>query len=83
MSVEIILTLFTLGLATITVIKGICVVPQSEVFVVERFGKYRTILQPGLNLIIPFIDDVKHKISILERQLPHLKFLLSRKIMSK
>ena len=73
MTVEIILTLFILGFATVTVIKGIRVVPQSEVYVVERFGKYQKTLQAGLNIIVPFIDDVKHEISILERQLPAFK----------
>ena len=46
------------------------VVPQSEKFVVERFGRLRSVLGPGLNLIVPFLDRVAHRISILERQLP-------------
>lgn len=46
------------------------VVPQSEKFVVERFGRLRAVLGPGLNFIMPFLDRVAHRISILERQLP-------------
>ncbi|MBP7001983.1 SPFH domain-containing protein [Amaricoccus sp.] len=46
------------------------VVPQSEKFVVERFGRLRAVLGPGLNFIVPFLDRVAHRISILERQLP-------------
>jgi len=46
------------------------VVPQSEVFVVERFGKYTGSLNAGINFIVPMIDQVRHRISILERQLP-------------
>lgn len=46
------------------------VVPQSEKYVVERFGRLRSVLGPGLNFIIPFLDRVAHRISILERQLP-------------
>lgn len=46
------------------------VVPQSEVFVVERFGKYTGSLSAGINFIVPMIDQVRHRISILERQLP-------------
>ena len=46
------------------------IVPQSEKFVVERFGRLRSVLGPGINIITPFIDRVAHKISILERQLP-------------
>ncbi|MFQ6546692.1 SPFH domain-containing protein [Aestuariibius sp. 2305UL40-4] len=46
------------------------IVPQSEKHVVERFGRLRSVLGPGINLIVPFLDRVAHKISILERQLP-------------
>lgn len=46
------------------------IVPQSEKFVVERFGRLRAVLGPGINLIVPFLDRVAHRISILERQLP-------------
>ncbi len=49
---------------------GVRIVPQSEKFVIERFGRLRSVLGPGINLIIPFLDRVAHKISILERQLP-------------
>lgn len=66
---EIILALS--GIILLLVFMGIRVVPQSQEFVVERFGKYRTTLNAGVNLIIPFVDSVKHKISILERQLPN------------
>ncbi|MFV0335221.1 MAG: SPFH domain-containing protein [Tropicimonas sp.] len=50
---------------------GVRIVPQSEKFVVERFGRLRAVLGPGINFIIPFLDRVRHKISILERQLPN------------
>lgn len=46
------------------------IVPQSEKYVVERFGRLRAVLGPGINLIVPFLDKVAHKISVLERQLP-------------
>jgi len=46
------------------------IVPQSEKYVVERFGRLRAVLGPGLNFIVPFLDRVAHRISILERQLP-------------
>jgi len=57
-------------LIVILVLKGVRIVPQSEKYVVERFGRLRTVLGPGINFIVPFIDAVAHKISILERQLP-------------
>jgi regulator of protease activity HflC (stomatin/prohibitin superfamily) len=49
---------------------GVRIVPQSDKFVVERFGRLRSVLGPGINIIVPFLDRVAHRISILERQLP-------------
>jgi regulator of protease activity HflC (stomatin/prohibitin superfamily) len=46
---------------------GIKMVPQGSNWTVERFGRYRTTLKPGLNLIIPFIDLVGHKIIVQEQ----------------
>ena len=57
-------------LIIITMFKAIRVVPQSQKFVVERFGRLRTVLGPGINFTVPFVDVVAHKISILERPLP-------------
>lgn len=50
---------------------GVRIVPQSEKYVVERFGRLRAVLGPGINFLVPFFDRVAHKISILERQLPN------------
>ena len=47
----------------ITLVAGVKIVPQGEEWVVERLGKYHTTLTPGLNLIIPFIDSIRSKIS--------------------
>lgn len=55
----------------ICILLGVRIVPQSEKYVVERFGRLRSVLGPGINLIVPFLDKVAHKISILERQLPN------------
>jgi regulator of protease activity HflC (stomatin/prohibitin superfamily) len=63
-------TLLVAILALVLVFKGIKVVPQSDVFVIERFGKFTKTLQAGLNFIVPFLDRVAHRISVLERQLP-------------
>ncbi len=54
----------------IVVLKAVKIVPQSEQHVVERFGRLRSVLGPGINLIVPFFDKIAHQISILERQLP-------------
>lgn len=55
----------------ISVFLGVRIVPQSEKYVVERFGRLQAVLGPGINFIIPFLDRVRHKVSILERQLPN------------
>ena len=52
------------------ILLGVRIVPQSEQHVVERFGRLRSVLGPGINFIVPFLDRVRHKVSILERQLP-------------
>ncbi|WP_371224496.1 SPFH domain-containing protein [Roseovarius sp. 2305UL8-3] len=58
-------------LVIVVIFKGVQIVPQSEQHVVERFGRLHKVLGPGINLIVPFLDVVRHKISILERQLPN------------
>ncbi|MFT6674028.1 MAG: regulator of protease activity HflC (stomatin/prohibitin superfamily) [Sulfitobacter sp.] len=57
-------------LVVILIFKAVKIVPQSEQHVVERFGRLRSVLGPGINMIVPFIDKIAHRISILERQLP-------------
>ncbi|WP_233488636.1 SPFH domain-containing protein [Rhodovulum sp. 12E13] len=66
-----ILTLLIAALLILSVFLGVKIVPQSEKYVIERFGKLRAVLGPGINLIVPFIDRVAHRVSILERQLPN------------
>lgn len=62
------------GIFILISLKGaLKVVPQSKVFVVERFGKYRKTLNAGLSLIVPYLDRVAHKVDILERQTAELK----------
>jgi len=47
----------------ITLYKGINIVPQGEEWVVERLGKFSRTLNPGLNLIVPYIEAVRQKIT--------------------
>ena len=58
------------GFIIIIIMSGVRIVPQSEKYVVERFGRLHAVLGPGINFIVPFLDRVRHKVSILERQLP-------------
>ena len=46
----------------VTVAKGVRIVPQGEEWVVERLGKFNSTLNPGLRLVIPFIDRVAYKV---------------------
>jgi regulator of protease activity HflC (stomatin/prohibitin superfamily) len=47
----------------VVLFKGIRIVSQGEEWIIERLGKYSRNLNPGLNLIIPFIDSVREKVS--------------------
>ncbi len=55
----------------ISLFKGVKIVPQADKFVIERFGRLQKVLGPGINFIVPFLDSVAHRVSILERQLPN------------
>ena len=66
-----IVLLLLAALIIISIMRGVRIVSQSEKHVVERFGRFRASLGPGINFIVPFIDRVRHKVSILERQLPN------------
>lgn len=44
--------------------KAIVIIPQSETKIIERLGKYFATLQPGINVIIPFIDHAKEIVSV-------------------
>ena len=41
-------------------------VPQQEAWIVERMGKFSRLLEPGLNVLIPFVDKVKYVQSLKE-----------------
>ena len=47
----------------VTLYKGIKIVPQGEEWIVEKLGKFSRTLQPGLNIIIPYVDNVRQRIS--------------------
>jgi regulator of protease activity HflC (stomatin/prohibitin superfamily) len=48
------------------IIEGVRIVPQQNAWVVERLGKFHASLQPGFNLIVPFIDRVAYRHSLKE-----------------
>ena len=63
MSVSSIIVLAFLAFIGITIFKGVRIVPQGYKWIVQRLGKYHTTLAPGLNFVIPYIDEVAYKIT--------------------
>ncbi|MEQ1310148.1 SPFH domain-containing protein [Acinetobacter sp. XH1639] len=58
-----IVVLALLAFIGITIFKGVRIVPQGYKWIVQRLGKYHTTLNPGLNFVIPYIDEVAYKIT--------------------
>jgi len=58
----VILLIAIVGIVT-TLYKGINIVPQGEEWIIERLGKFSRTLNPGLNIILPYIDSVRTKIT--------------------
>ncbi|MGQ0621129.1 MAG: SPFH domain-containing protein [Panacagrimonas sp.] len=63
--VLIIFVAFTL----VTLWKGVVTVPQGMEYTVERFGKYRTTFTPGFHWLVPYVDRIGRKLSMMERVL--------------
>ncbi|WP_341909119.1 SPFH domain-containing protein [Ferrovibrio terrae] len=53
-------------LVVVTILAGVKTVSQGQQWTVERFGRYTRTLTPGIHLIIPYIEQVGHKISVME-----------------
>jgi regulator of protease activity HflC (stomatin/prohibitin superfamily) len=59
--------LFVVAIVVLAVIaRGVRTVPQGYEWTVERFGRYRVTLQPGLRLLNPFIDGIGRKVNVQE-----------------
>ncbi|HUV32937.1 MAG TPA: SPFH domain-containing protein [Devosiaceae bacterium] len=56
-------------LAVLVLFAGVKTVPQGFNFTVERFGRYTRTLKPGLNIIVPFVDGIGHKLNMMEQVL--------------
>ncbi len=57
------------GLVFIFLLMGVRVVRQGYVYTIERLGKFTLAAQPGLHVIIPFVDRVGNKINMMEQVL--------------
>ena len=56
-------------LAILTILAGVKQIPQGFNHTVERFGKYTKTLRPGLNLIVPYFDQIGAKLNMMEQVL--------------
>ncbi len=54
-------------IVVVTVIRSVRIVPQQRMDVVERLGRYKKTLTPGLNLLVPFVDAVRTKVDMREQ----------------
>ena len=55
------------ALVVFVVVSAVRIVPQARRYNIERFGRYRTTLQPGLNFIIPLADRINTKLDVREQ----------------
>ncbi|QKF82175.1 paraslipin [Halarcobacter ebronensis] len=62
-----ILPLAFIVFAVIIIAKGVTIVPQSDLYVVERLGKFDKILHGGFHVIIPIIDNIRIKLTSREQ----------------
>ncbi|MBK1671856.1 paraslipin [Ectothiorhodospira shaposhnikovii] len=64
--------IFATTIVVVTIIfiaKAVKAVPQGEKWTVERFGRYTRTLESGLNIIVPFIDSIGRKLTVMEQVL--------------
>ena len=64
---EIIIVAVIALIVLLTVVRSVRIVPQARARNVERFGRYRKTLEPGLNFIVPFVNRVKTQIDLREQ----------------
>ncbi len=53
-------------LVVVTILAGVKTVSQGQQWTVERFGRYTRTLTPGISLIIPYVEQIGHKLSVME-----------------
>jgi regulator of protease activity HflC (stomatin/prohibitin superfamily) len=64
---ELIIAVVIVIAVLLTVVRSVRIIPQARARNVERFGRYRKTLEPGMNFIIPFVDRVKTQIDLREQ----------------
>lgn len=66
---SLIFAVILVGVVLVALFAGIKTVPQGEQWTVERFGRYTHTLESGLRFIIPFIDQVGRRLTVMEQVL--------------
>ena len=64
---ELIIAVVIVIAVLLTVVRSVRIIPQARARNVERFGRYRKTLEPGMNFIIPFVDRVKPRSTCASR----------------
>jgi len=62
-------SIIILAFALVTLWKGVVTVPQGMEYTIERFGKYRITFTPGLHWLLPYVDRVGRRLSMMEQVL--------------
>jgi regulator of protease activity HflC (stomatin/prohibitin superfamily) len=57
---------FFVAMVVVIIFEGVRIVPQQNAWVVERLGKYFRTLEPGLQIIVPFMDRIAYRHSLKE-----------------
>jgi regulator of protease activity HflC (stomatin/prohibitin superfamily) len=57
---------FFVAMVVVIVVEGVRIVPQQNAWVVERLGKFDRVLEPGFNVIVPFVERIAYKHSLKE-----------------
>lgn len=68
---QVLLQLFVIAVVVVLCVvllgRTVVIVRQANTAIVERLGRYRRTLHPGLNMLIPFIDRVRHRVDMREQ----------------
>lgn len=70
MSPLLIVTFVIAAIALAMIIRAVRIVPQAEVALVERFGRFQRLLRPGLHFLVPFLDRLAHRQDMREQVVP-------------
>jgi regulator of protease activity HflC (stomatin/prohibitin superfamily) len=67
MDPALVVVLVVIAVVLVVVSRGVRVVPQATARVVERFGRFQRVLEPGLNLVVPFVDQLRPSLDLREQ----------------